>query len=181
MAPTRGIHLLPRLADPRPPPLPLLRQTLAYTDHRPRALSQSASLRIRARLGLTPPTSAGDTATERKPGARAMRTSSVLHLSVTHLSTWGSSLSSRHLPHRPQAVPSNPGSARLTSALHSETATERWKRAAVRLRRGWVEARVGRATQPARGTIAMCTSGAERETASESGGNAQARSAVRCG
>lgn len=93
--------------------------------------------------------------------------------SVTHLSTWGSSLSSRHLSHRPQAVPSNPGSARLTSTLHSETATERRKRATVRLRRGWVEAQVGRATQPAHGTITMCTSGAERETASESGGNTQ--------
>ncbi|KAJ7894086.1 hypothetical protein B0H13DRAFT_2525927 [Mycena leptocephala] len=87
--------------------------------------------------------------------------SPVPHLSATHLSTWGSSLSSRHLSHRPQAVPSNPGSAQLTSALHSETATERRKCATVRLRRGWVEARVGRATQPARGTITMCTTGAE--------------------
>ncbi|KAJ7855798.1 hypothetical protein B0H13DRAFT_1179946 [Mycena leptocephala] len=91
------------------------------------------------------------------------------HLSVTPLSTWGSSLSSRHLSHRPQAVPSNPGSARLTSALHSETATERRKHTAVRLRRGWVEARVGRATQLAHGTITMCTSGAEepRRTSQE--------------
>ncbi|KAJ7817563.1 hypothetical protein B0H13DRAFT_2292808 [Mycena leptocephala] len=73
------------------------------------------------------------------PSHRPPSQSPVPHLSVTHLSTWGSSLSSRHLSHRPQAVPSNPDSARLTSALHSETATERKKHAAVRLRRGWVE------------------------------------------